>query len=151
MWKTLIILTAAAPSIVAAQAIAPGKWDVTSTAVELNIPGAPGFLLRMMKGRSKTEHKCVAPEQAKGGIAALLTPDPKARCRVDSVRVEGGQYAQVLSCPQKKGPPITISRSGSYDANGFTGHLQMAGSTPKGAMSIKLDQRAVHVTGTCRG
>uniref|UniRef100_UPI0035CC59C1 DUF3617 domain-containing protein n=1 Tax=uncultured Sphingomonas sp. TaxID=158754 RepID=UPI0035CC59C1 len=131
------------------QSIAPGRWDVTSTAVDLEIPGAPGLLLRMMKGRSKVERKCVAPEQARFGVAALLVPDPKAQCRVDSVRIEGGRYAQVLSCPQKKGAPLNISRTGTYNSAGFAGRLQLVGATPKGAMRITLDQRAVRSAKPC--
>ena len=146
-----LVALCALPMAAAAQSIAPGSWNVTSTAVDLDIPGAPGFLLRMMKGRSKTERKCVAPEQARTGVAALLAPDPKAQCRVDSVRIEGGRYTQSLSCPQKKGAPLKISRSGTYDAAGFSGRLQLAGSTPKGAMRITLDQRAVHSAKPCKG
>lgn len=134
-----------------AQAIQPGRWDVVSTAVDLVIPGAPGFMLRMMKGRSKTERKCISPTAAQGGIAALLVPDAKAKCRVDTVQIGGGRYTQTLSCPQKQGEPLLVSRAGSYDADGFTGRLKMNGQTPKGAMAITIDQTARHVAGTCAG
>lgn len=139
------------PGVLPAQSVAPGRWAVKSTAVELDIPGAPKFLLRMAKGRSKTEEKCLTPDQAKIGIAAVLAPDPKAQCRVDSLQVAGGRYAQMLSCPQKKGPPLKIAREGTYQAGGFSGQAQMQGVTPKGAMRIRLDQRATHVAGACRG
>lgn len=133
-----------------AQAIPSGRWDVVSTATDLMIPGAPGFVLRMIKGRSKTEHKCVSPAAAQTGIAALLVPDAKAKCTVDSLQIGGGHYSQTLSCPQKQGDPIRVSRSGSYDTAGFTGGLKMAGQTPKGAMSITIEQKARHVAGPCR-
>lgn len=136
---------------VAPQAIPAGRWDVVSKAVDLVIPGAPGFVLRMMKGRSKTERKCLSPAAAQAGVAALLAPDPKAKCRVESVQVAGGRYSQTLSCPQKKGPPLQIVRSGSYDAAGFTGRLKMAGQTPKGPMAITIDQTARHVAAACSG
>ncbi|MBA2935211.1 DUF3617 family protein [Sphingomonas sp. CGMCC 1.13654] len=139
------------PGAAGAQAVQSGPWDVTSTAVSLDIPGAPAFLLRMMKGKSKSERKCVSPVQAVDGVAALLAPDPKAQCHVDSQQIAGGLYHQALTCPQKQGPPIRITRSGTYDAAGFTGRLDMGGQTPKGAMSIVLDQKAVHAAGTCRG
>ena len=42
-WFGLIL--SLVPASVAAQAIQPGGWDVTSTAVNLVIPGAPSFLL----------------------------------------------------------------------------------------------------------
>lgn len=150
MWKSLSLLLVVLPVAVSAQSIAPGRWDVTSTAVDLEIPGAPGFLLRMLKGRSKAEHKCLTPEEAKIGVASLLVPDPKAQCHVDSIQIANGRYAQMLSCPQKKGDPLKVSRTGTYDASGFVGHAQMAGMTPKGAMRIKLDQRTAHVAGACR-
>lgn len=137
------------PRVAAAQAIAPGRWDVVSTAVDLTIPGAPGFLLRMMRGRSKTEHKCVAPADATG-VAALLAPDPKAKCRVDMLRIADGRYMQTLTCPQKKGDPMRIVRAGSYDASGFSGQLRMTGQTPKGALAISIAQTGKHVAGACR-
>ena len=120
----------------------PGDWDITSTVVDLTVPGVPGFLLRMMKGKSKAKRKHLSSGQ---GIETLLTPDPKARCRIDSQRVADGRYAQSLSCPQKKGHWIRISRTGTYDATGFTGRATVAGLTPKGALNIVLDQRATHI------
>jgi len=139
------------PGIAAAQAIPPGRWNVVSTAVDLVVPGAPGFLLRMMKGRAKTEQKCISPALAQTGIAALLAPDPKAQCRVDTLEVSGGRYMQTLTCPQKKGGAMHIVRSGTYDAAGFAGRLKMNGETPKGALAITIDQSARHVEGKCPG
>ncbi|MCU6455259.1 DUF3617 domain-containing protein [Sphingomonas sp. A2-49] len=150
-WLPILLFLLPSPGVAAAQAIAPGRWDVVSTAVDLTIPGAPGFLLRMMRGRSKTERKCVAPADAPAGVAALLAPDPKARCRIESQRIADGRYTQTLSCPQKKGDPMSIVRAGSYDADGFAGRLTMTGRTPKGALAITIDQKAKHVAGACRG
>ena len=148
-WFAVILLVL--PVGVAAQPIQFGKWDVTSTAVDLVVPGAPAFLLRMMKGKSKSERKCLDQSAANTGVAALLVPDPKAQCRVDSEQISGGHYAQSLTCPQKSGPPIRIKRAGTYDASGFAGPLEMAGETPRGPMSMILDQKATHSTGKCRG
>ncbi len=141
----------ASSAVLPAQSVAPGRWAVKSTAVDLDIPGAPKFLLRMAKGRSRTEEKCLTPDQAQTGIAAVLAPDPKAQCHVDSLQVAGGRYTQTLSCPQKKGPPLKIVRDGTYQASGFAGQAQMQGMTPKGAMRIRLAQQATHVAGSCRG
>ena len=126
------------------QALQPGAWDVTSTVVELSVPGLPGFIQRMVRGKARAEHKRLLDGQ---GIEALLAPDPKAQCRVDSQKVDAGHYTQALSCPQKHGEPMHITRVGTYDANGFTGRASVAGVTPKGALSITLDQRAARVRG----
>ena len=137
---TLVLLPAAAD----AQAVQPGAWDVTSRVVDLTVPGVPGFLVRMMRGKSKAEHKRLSSGQ---GVEALLAPDPKAGCRVDSQRVDDGRYAQALTCPQKKGDPVHIMRAGTYDATGFAGRATVAGSTPKGPFRVVLDQQAARVGG----
>ncbi|MEG8042576.1 DUF3617 family protein [Sphingomonas sp. LR59] len=109
---------------------------------DIAIPGAPGFILRMMRGKSKAEHKRLPRAQ---GVEALLVPDPKAGCRVDSQRIADGRYAQALTCPQKRGEPMQIARAGTYDGNGFVGQATVTGTTPKGAMRIVLNQRAARI------
>lgn len=139
------------PVSLVAQAIPAGRWDIVSTAVDLQIPGAPAFLLRMMKGKSKSEHKCILADQAGNGVAALLLPDPKVQCRVDSLQITDGRYKQTVSCPQKSGPAIRIERTGVYGASGFSGRLVMASETTKGTINITLDQKAIHLAGICKG
>lgn len=143
MYKIVVAIVLLAGSAgAAAQSVAPGRWDVTSTVVDLTAPGVPGFLVRMMRGKSKAEHKRLSAGQ---GIEALIAPDPKAQCRIDSQRIENGRYTQMLTCPQKKGEPIHIARNGTYDQNGFVGRASAAGTTAKGAMRIVLAQRAARV------
>ncbi|MES3152823.1 DUF3617 domain-containing protein [Sphingomonas faeni] len=137
---TLILASSVATA--SALPIAPGRWDVTSTVAELSVPGVPGFMVRMMRGKSKAEHKRVTPGQ---GIEALLAPDPKAQCRVDSQQIANGHYSQALTCPQKRGEPLHISRAGTFDRTGFAGNATVVGTSPKGAMRIVLNQRATRV------
>ncbi|WP_174291488.1 DUF3617 domain-containing protein [Sphingomonas bacterium] len=132
------------PASASAQAVQPGNWDVTSKVVDLAIPGVPGFLARMIKGKSKAEHKRLSAGE---GIEALLLPDPKAMCRVDTQRIGDGHYAQTLSCPQKHGEPMHITRTGSYGTGGFVGQATVTGTTPKGPLSIALEQHAARVGG----
>ncbi len=122
--------------------IAAGRWDITSTVAELSIPGVPGFIMRMMRGKSKAERKIVA---AGLGIDALLVPDPKAQCRVNGQHIADGHYVQALTCPQKRGNPVEIARVGTYDRSGFVGQAIVTGVTPKGPMKIVLNQRASRV------
>lgn len=142
MYPVLALTLLSSGATAASQAFTPGRWDVTSTLVDASIPGAPGFLVRMMRGKSKAEQKRLVAGE---GMEALLAPDPKARCRIDSQQVVEGRYAQQLSCPQKKGEPMTITRIGTYDGNGFTGRATVNGVTPKGRLNIVLDQRARRV------
>lgn len=144
MQKTALLaslLFASSPAA-AGPALSPGRWDVTTTVVEASLPGVPGFLVRMIRGKSKAEHKRLSAGQ---GVEALIAPDPKAQCRIDSQSVADGRYAQTLSCPQKKGEPLRISRVGRYDGHGIVGTAAVAGSSPKGQMSMTLSQRALRV------
>lgn len=142
MLKALAAAVVLLPGAAVAQAVQPGRWDVTSTVVQLSVPGLPGFIQRMARGRSKAEHKMVAAGQ---GVETLLAPDPKAQCRVLSQQIVDGRYAQALVCPQKRGEPMRIARAGTYDGTGFVGRATVAGTTPKGSLNIVLDQRAVRV------
>lgn len=145
-----VLLLAFLPTSLAAQSVSPGNWDVKSTAVELVIPGTSGFMLKMMKGRSKTEHKCLLPDQARAGPGALFVPDPKSKCAVERSQIAGGHIDQIMMCPQKKGPPIRATRTGTYSTAGFTARLTMAGETPKGPMRVVIDQTASHTGAKCR-
>lgn len=136
----LIILPPVA--LAADQALAPGRWDITSTLVEMSVPGSPRFLARTMKGKSKAEHKRLLASQ---GVEALIAPDPNARCRVDTQHIANGKYDQVLTCPQKRGEPVRVTRAGTYDKTGFVGRATVTGTTAKGPMRIVLDQRAARV------
>ena len=149
MIRPPLLLLAFLPTALSAQAVSPGNWDVKSTAVELVVPGTPGFVLRMMKGRSKTEHKCLAPEQARTGPAGLFAPDPKAKCSVERSSVAGGRVDQVMMCPQKKGDPVRVTRTGTYNGASFTARLIMSGQTPKGPSRIVVDQIGTHTAARC--
>lgn len=150
MIRPALLLLVLLPTALSAQSVSPGNWDVKSTAVELVIPGTPGFMLKMMKGRSKTEHKCLLPDQARTGPAALFAPDPKAKCSVERSQIAGGHIDQVMMCPQKKGPPVRATRTGTYNATGVTARLTMAGETPKGPMRVVIDQTASRTEPKCR-
>jgi hypothetical protein len=136
----LIILPSAALAV--DQALAPGSWDVTSTTVEMSVPGLPGFVARMMQGKAKAERKRLSAGQ---GMDALIAPDPKARCHVDVQHVADGKYHQALTCPQKRGEPVHVTREGTYDKTGFVGRATVTGTTAKGPMRIVLNQRAARV------
>jgi len=144
MLRSLAVALIVLPSAALAddRAMAPGRWDVTSVTVDMAVPGMPGFVARMMRGRSKTEHKRLSAGQ---GTEALLAPDPKARCHVDTQRVADGRYEQALTCPQKRGEPVQVTRKGNYDTKGFTGQATVTGKTSKGPMRIVLNQRASRV------
>ena len=138
--KLFLVMAVAA----AASTVQPGRREVKSTVVEMAVPGIPKFLQRMARGKTKSEEKRLTAAQ---GIEALLAPDPKAMCRIEGQRVEDGRYTQTLSCPQKQGEPLHITRVGTYDAAGFVGRATVAGVTPKGPISIVLDQRAARTGG----
>lgn len=133
-----LLLVAAAP----VPPLPPGRWDATSKIVEFTAPGVPGFVATLAHGKSRAEHKWL---RAGEGVEALLLPEAKARCRVESQTVRDGRYAQTLSCPRKDGSPLRIGRSGTFDTAGFVERATVTGTTAKGAVRIVLDQRAARV------
>jgi hypothetical protein len=137
MCLLVLVMAAAAPSM---PDLPPGRWDVESKVVEFAAPGVPSVFARMVRGRSKVEHKRL---NLGASVETLLAPDPKARCRVESQRIADGRYAQELACPQKDGRSLQVSRSGTYGAFGFVGRAIVTGATGKGMLRIVLDQRAV--------
>ena len=151
MRHTVLLLALLVPAAGAAQSLPPGSWAIKSTAVELVIPGAPGFVLKMMRGKSRTERKCLPPAQAQTGVAALFVPKPEAKCTVERAQFAGGRIDHAMSCPQKKGPPMSILRTGTYGPNGFTARMTMTGQTYKGAMRIVADQVATRTGPMCKG
>jgi hypothetical protein len=132
------------PVSAAAQTDTPGRWDVTFTIVELVAPDIPGFMQRMTRGRSSSEHKLLSPGQ---GVQALLAPDPKAPSTVDSERIADNRYAQALTCRQRRGERLRVVRAGTYDASGFVGQATVTGTTSKGALRIALDQHTARPGG----
>ncbi|WP_242154268.1 DUF3617 domain-containing protein [Sphingomonas sp. BAUL-RG-20F-R05-02] len=138
---SLIALALAMPPVATVgPMVQPGAWEVKSKLIDLTIPGVPSFFVRMARGKTKVERKQISAGQ---GIEALLAPDPKAQCRIESQTVANGRYTQTLTCPQKKGTPMRIVRVGSYDTTGFVGQAIVTGAAPKGALRIVLDQRAI--------
>ena len=148
--RIVILLAVALAAPASAQAVQPGAWVVRSTAVDLTIPGAPGFILRMMKGKSKSENKCLLPAQAQAGVAALFAPKPEAKCTVERAIFANGRVEHLMSCPQKKGAPVHVARVGTYTATGFTARMTVTGQTPKGDMRIVADQVATRTGPVCR-
>ena len=148
--RHILLLLALVPAVATPQSLPAGSWAIKSTAVDLVIPGAPGFVLRMMRGKSRTERRCIAPDQAQAGVATLFVPKPEAKCTVEHARFADGRIDHAMSCPQKKGPPMRIVRAGSYGATGFTARMTMTGETDKGAMRIVADQVAARTGPVCK-
>jgi hypothetical protein len=146
----LPLLLLLVPAGLSAQAIAPGEWTGRLTVREIVAPGVPGFLLRMARGKSRTERKCISPVLAATGPVALLAPDPKANCTVASQHLANGRYDQVLMCPQKKGPPLRIDRTGRYDVAGLVGQVAMNGNSDRGAFRFVGAQTVMRTGATCR-
>ena len=115
----------------------------------MTAPGVPGFLLRMARGKTRSEKRCVSPALAATGVAALLAPDPKAKCAVASQHVANGRYDQVLMCPQKSGAPLKVVRAGAYSAAGLTGRVTMDGVSRKGAFHFAGDQSFTRTGDRC--
>ncbi|MGW8281601.1 hypothetical protein ACWGK7_19185 (plasmid) [Sphingomonas aurantiaca] len=84
---------------------------MTSKAVDLTVPGVPGFILQMMKGKSRAERKHLSSWL---GIEGLLMRAP----RIDGQCVADGRYTQTLKL---------LAKEGRLDAHQSDGHIRYGG------------------------
>ena len=143
-----LLAAAALPILLAAATPVPaGRYDVTFRVSDVGADGVPSFLLRMAKGRTRTERKCVP--SGEGGPAVLIAPDAKAKCRVDRQTIANGRFEQQFTCPQKDGRTTTAVRNGAFTPTGYTASLVITGTTPKGKLRLTGEQTARYAGARC--
>lgn len=147
---SIMLIFLAVPAVVSAQGLQPGAWNIKGTVVELVSPGTPGLLLKMARGQSKTERMCLAVADAKTGVAVLLRPKPEMKCTIVKSVVAGGRIDDIMSCQTKKSGTVSIARTGTYNASGFSLRLTMTGRNEKGATRFVADQVANFGGASCR-
>jgi hypothetical protein len=146
---SIVLIFLAVPAVVSAQVLQPGAWNIKGTVVELVSPGTLGLLLKMARGQSKTERMCLAAADTKTGVAVLLRPKPEMKCTIVKSVVAAGRIDDIMSCQTKKSGTVSIARTGTYNASGFTLRLTMTGRNDKGATRFVADQVAKFGGASC--
>ena len=120
-----------------------GTWSVRTDITDINMPGAPPMLAKLMAKRPQTWNGCITPAQAAKGPP--LGTFARAGCTVTQKLSAGGVFTSHAVCPQPDGGTGTTDVSGTYGATSFNAVAKsvQTGKHPL-TMSLKL-------TGTRKG
>ncbi len=118
------------PAVSAGQGsgMSAGKYQITTTIVSVDMPGAPPQVAQMMAGRPMSSTICITPEQAaKGQVGA---PPQAKDCTAVKASVVGGHLESQMTCTMN-GSTVTVTNSGTYTGDGFdiNGKMVMTGKT----------------------
>lgn len=142
----LALLASPAPG----QSLQPGEWRWTGRVTSADIPGAPGFLLRMMTSRTQRGKLCLTPDQAANNPQALFDKS-KGQCRYTRFNLAGGKMEAQLACSGgRMGQATTIVTTGSYTATSYATSSVITGETRKGEPIRMTAEGAGARSGGCR-
>lgn len=135
--------------------VSPGKWRVTTTIKEMNIPGMPPQALAQMQAQMNkptVNETCITKEQAEKPSAEMLAGQDNGQCRFEKFTMGSGKIDAVMHCqPQQGGGAVTMTMDGVYAPDTYTMKAAMERPGPDGSkMSMKIENSAQRI-GECGG
>ena len=123
-----VVSLAVSPAISLGQGsiMQPGKWEISSTVVSVNMPGAPPQVAQMMTGKTNTISQCITPDMVSKGETAPTRPG----CTVTHTPFGIGPVTSKVVCKTDSGT-MTATSTGTYSPTSFnaTGKMEMTGKT----------------------
>lgn len=128
-----VALLAASPTGTPLQS---GNWSVRTDVTDLQMPGAPPFLAKLL-GKPRTWQGCISPADAAKGPP--LGTFARQGCTVTQKLSAGGVFTSHAVCPQPGGGTGTTDVRGTYTATTFdaVAHSVQTGKQPM-TMALKL-------------
>jgi hypothetical protein len=128
--RTSVVIAAVAaallPAVSAGQGsgMTPGKWQVSSTIVSVDMPGAPPMVAQMMAGKTTTMTQCITPDMASKGQTARPAKD----CTMTHASMLGGKISSEMVC-QVGGGTMTTTDTGTFTPTSYDiqGKMVMTG------------------------
>ncbi|MGN6817947.1 MAG: DUF3617 domain-containing protein [Sphingomonas sp.] len=125
-----VTTTGDAPTTATSLGLQPGKWESTTTTLELTTTGMPANMPKEMipqKPAPQTVTACLTPEQASKGpgellqdaLAKLKAAKFKVDCSITNSTFAGGKILSEASCQLPTGT-MTTKTSGTYSATEAT-------------------------------
>jgi hypothetical protein len=105
--------------------VQPGQWRTTLTITDLQMQGAPAFVVAMMKKKPTVVSSCITPEQAKAGPRAAMAADKS--CTISGYKVTASTWAWTRTCTQG-GQTTSGTAAGTWTPTGYAGAGTMTGS-----------------------
>ena len=116
--------------------IRAGQWEVRSTVLDIDMPGAPPGMAAMMKGKPTVVRHCVTPEQAAQGPQEMLKGS-QGQCRFSRYDMTGGRINAVMEC-SGQGSQMTSTTIGTYSADSYQAESSMTTTGPAGKMTMRV-------------
>lgn len=133
---------------VAASPIEPGRWEVQSRVVDLDMPGAPPQVANMMKSKPQTHRHCLTPEEASAGPKEMLK-ETKGECKYTKYEMAGGKIDAAVQCTSKDTGQMNMTIKGAYTKTSYNTRHTMKMNGPMGPMTIISEASGRHV-GACK-
>lgn len=133
----------------------PGRYEMTATVEEINLPGAPEGVTQAMKDAAKqVQSACLRPEDV-NNPGGKLAPrqDPGDACSENTFDWKGGKIDGKLRCDSPQGK-LSADISGSYTADSFTMNVDsdlpnmMQKDGERGRIAMRSEGKRV---GECNG
>lgn len=131
----------------------PGRWEVTSEVVELDIPGMPPEMKDMAKGMFAnmfaSTNYCLTPEQADQDPASVWK-ETQGDCTWERFDMNGNDVDAKAVCTDPQGGTATMTMTGTHSATAYDAENEMVMETPEGQGLVKVRVSGRHV-GECDG
>ena len=114
--RMIAVIAANLSTTATAQIIEPGKWEMVTTPISMDMPGMPPALVARMRGRPITLSLCVTPDQARLGPRALAKASKN--CRYTRFDARGSRIDSQMVCTEPTGT-ITATATGNFTPTRF--------------------------------
>ncbi|TRW17013.1 DUF3617 domain-containing protein [Glacieibacterium frigidum] len=142
MLRTTVLMLAFVPVAAMAQpaGVEPGQWEIAVTVNEVDMPGGPAFVAKMMTGKTTKVKHCISPEDAARGPQDLLKSGKG--CVFTRYSMAGGKLNSEMVCKQG-GSTTTAVSAGSFTPVSFTvtGRSTVSGDMPMTMRSTSVGRR----------
>ena len=126
----------------------PGKWQHTSTLVEMDVPGMTPEMRQMMESRQQRvrqfEH-CLTAEQAVKPSADFFAQADQ-NCTFDHFNWADGKIDMKMSCKTPRGS-VTMTQTGQYRPDAYsmesTQVIETAGAAKPMTIKAKVDAKRI--------
>lgn len=131
----------------------PGRWEVNSEVIEMEIPGMPPEMRDMAKGMFanmfSSMNYCLTPEQAEQDPEELWK-NTQGDCTWETFEMDGDSVNAKAVCQGGDGGTMRMTMSGTHTPTSYSSDNEMQIQTPQGDGVIKVHVEGRHV-GDCDG
>ena len=132
----LLALSAVATPAIAVSLFAPGRWQHQTHLVRAEIPGVPGWVVRLVASNT-SRTSCHDAEELKERPEVLLTASEDAVCRLKTFSMAGGKLVFDTFCTNKRFPDgLLVASRGTYTPTTYT--LSTTSTGTKGGKPVKI-------------